>query len=90
MRPGITLSAFPGGQLGNIMLCDYVTEAMDTSHSHDHDHSHKPAHSHDHAHHMHAPIVPGWSLLRLSVLGRLALVSLPLALIWAATLVLIG
>ncbi len=79
MRPGVTLSAFHGGQLGNIMLCDYVTEAMDTSHNHDHDHPHR-----------HAPIVPGWSLLRLSVPERLALVTVPVALLWAATFALIG
>lgn len=72
-------------------------------HSHDHGHSHDHAHNHAHSHahaahhgHSHAPgerhpaARPGFSLLRLSAVQRLA-IALPLAaLVWAAALAVIG
>ncbi|MGL5361625.1 MAG: hypothetical protein ACRDBH_02000 [Bosea sp. (in: a-proteobacteria)] len=64
---------------------------MNSPHTHTHSHSSGHAHVHgqEHVHYSPAPIAPGWSLLRLSVPERLALVALPLALLWAATFVLI-
>jgi hypothetical protein len=46
-----------------------------------------------HAHAHHAPRAasenPGWSLLRLSALGRVGLAGVVVALVWAATLAVI-
>jgi hypothetical protein len=43
------------------------------------------AHAHSHAHHHAAPEAPGWSLLRLSALGRLGLALVVVAALWGAT-----
>lgn len=48
------------------------------------------SHTHLHAQHAAPAAVPGWSLLRLSVPARLGFASVLLALLWAATLIVIG
>jgi hypothetical protein len=50
----------------------------------DHDHHHHDAHHHHHPGHIHPPAAVHVSLLRLSVLERLAVAAGLIALIWAA------
>jgi len=57
------------------------------SHDHVHGHSHGPAHAHSHGPaHRHPAATPAFSLLRLSVWQRLAIVLPLAALLWAGTL----
>ncbi|SIR02167.1 MULTISPECIES: hypothetical protein [unclassified Bosea (in: a-proteobacteria)] len=46
------------------------------------------AHQHDHVHAV--PEAPGWSLLRLSAAARVGLAAVVVALVWVATLLVIG
>lgn len=48
------------------------------------------AHAHPHAHLHAVPEAPGWSLLRLSAAARVGLAAIVVALVWAATLLVIG
>jgi hypothetical protein len=61
------------------------------SHAHQHDHSHTDAHSHgrDHTHaHVHEPLAPHpaqaapWSILRMTVTGRLSAALAVCAVLW--------
>jgi hypothetical protein len=58
---------------------------MSASHTHNHDHPHGHVHALTAA-----PAQPGLSLLRLSVPARLGFAGVLLALLWAATLAVIG
>jgi len=74
-------------------------EAGHAHQPHDHgaeSHSHGGAHSHDHAHRaagQNGPRQarhPAFSLLRLSLMGRLGIVAVLLAALWAAVLTVLG
>ncbi|MCP3473071.1 hypothetical protein NLM33_22390 [Bradyrhizobium sp. CCGUVB1N3] len=61
------------------------------SHAHHHDHSHDDAHSHGHDHthaHVHDPLAPHpaqaapWSILRMTLAGRLAAALAVCAVLW--------
>ncbi|GLR87375.1 hypothetical protein [Bradyrhizobium iriomotense] len=65
------------------------------SHAHHHDHSHDHAHAHDHAHghdhthaHVHDPAAPHpaqaapWSILRMTMAGRLGAALAVCAVLW--------
>jgi hypothetical protein len=61
------------------------------SHSHDHGHDHVPAHGHAHAHaHSHGPASPHpaqsapWSILRMTLVSRLAAAVAVSAGLWTA------
>jgi hypothetical protein len=62
------------------------------AHTHSHDHSHSHDHHHGHAHHSHDPASPHpaqpspWSILRMSLPGRLAAALAVSAGLWAVVL----
>ncbi|WP_398467186.1 hypothetical protein [Tardiphaga sp.] len=62
------------------------------SHDHDHRHGHDHSHAHGHAHHSHDPASPHpaqpspWSILRMSLPGRLAAALVVSAGLWAVVL----
>lgn len=60
------------------------------SHAHHRDHSHAHSHGHDHTHaHIHDAAAPhpaqdaGWSILRMTMAGRLAAALAVCAVLWA-------
>jgi len=79
-KPATLLEIEPAPSFPRVM-----PQGHDHAHGHDHDHDHDHGHGHEHGHgHAPAPFRPPFSLVRLSVGGRLAIALALSAGVWLA------